>query len=393
MASANWLGTMATAVLAPILPKIAEYFHTDPHVAVMVALVATLPAFFVAVCAWPAGLLCDRFGTRRTMLYGVGIYGFVGCAPMILNSLMGIVITRAMVGITEAVIMTCTTALVADYYRFEDREKWLALQTGGAGVIAVVMVALGGLLGTGGWRAPFAMYCVAFILFFLCLFKTWEPQIHVSTRGSRELSEDSRAGQPAGAQKKYRWAPVGWICLLTFFAGTAFFIMIIQLSFILAERNITEPAKVGLGCAAAVLFMPIGSALFTVVRLPVAGRLTVSFILSAVGFFVLALSHGFLFTVVGAAINGLGSGLALPTLITWALAKMTPEVRARGTGFWQSSFFFGQFVSPLAVLALKNITGSLGNAVLVYAVFMSVAAVVAIIAYIRGGSQPLVEAL
>jgi len=128
------------------------------------------------------------------------------------------------------------------------------------------------------------------------------------------------------------------------------------------------------------------------VRLPVAGKLTVSFGLSAVGFFVLALSHSFLFTEVGAAINGLGSGMVLPTLITWALSKLTLPVRARGTGIWQTCFFLGQFVSPLAVLGLKNALGSLGNAVLVYAIFMTVAAVVAIVAFLRTGSQTLAEA-
>jgi hypothetical protein len=46
----------------------------------------------------------------------------------------------------------------------------------------------------------------------------------------------------------------------------------------------------------------------------------------------------------------------------------------------------------LSVLFLKNISGSLSHAVLIYAIACSIAAVVAIIWYIRTGSQPLVEA-
>jgi MFS family permease len=382
LASANWLSAVATAVLAPVLPKIALYFHADPHVAVMISLVATLPALFVALVAWPAGLLADRFGTRLVLLFGVGIYGFVGCAPMVLNSLLAIVITRAGVGITEAIIMTCTTALVADYFHGSERERWLAVQTGGGGIVAVAMIALGGILGQNSWRVPFTMYGIAFILFPLCLFKTWEPARH-------EPVKDASVQQ---VEEKYNWAPLAWISLLSFFASTSFYIMIIQLSFILAERGVTDAKTVGLGCAGAVLFMPLGSVLFKMVRLPLAGKLTVSFGLSAVGFFVLALSHSFLFTEVGAAINGLGSGMVLPTLINWALSKLTVPVRARGTGIWQTCFFLGQFVSPLVILGLKNAFGSLGHAVLVYAVFMTVAAVVATVAFLRAGVQSSAEA-
>jgi MFS family permease len=137
--------------------------------------------------------------------------------------------------------------------------------------------------------------------------------------------------------------------------------------------------------------MLMGSGLFKVIPLPVAGKLAISFAFSAVGFFVLALSRGFLFTEIGAAINGLGSGLVLPTMITWAVAKMTPEVRARGSGLWQTAMFLGQFASPLSILLFKNLTGSRSDAILIYAIGCSFGAAVALIAHFRGSAQPLVE--
>jgi MFS family permease len=385
LASANWLGAVAASVLAPVLPKIAQHFQSDPHVDVMVSLLATLPALFVAIGAWPAGLLADRFGTRLVLLVGVGTYGFVGCAPMVLNSLLGIVITRAGVGISEAIIMVCTTALVADYFHGNERERWLAVQTGGGGAVAVLMIALGGMLGQGSWRFPFIMYGVACILFLLCLFKTWAPARHEKIPVKNAGIEGALSASPRSETAKYNWGPVAVISIITLFSCISFFVMMIQLSFILTERGVTDSKTIGLGCAAAVLFMPLGSVLFKLVRLPVAGKLTVSFTLSAVGFFVLALSHSFLFTEVGAAINGLGSGMVLPTLITWVLSKLTHEVRARGTGIWQTAVFLGQFLSPLIVLFLKNTLGSRDKAVLVFAIALSIAAIAALVSYIGTG--------
>ncbi len=382
--AASWLAAIAAAMLAPVLPRIAESFQTDPHVAVGVSLVATLPALFIAICAIPAGLLADRFGTRRVFLFGVGVYGFLGCAPILLDSLMSILVTRALLGIAGAIIMTCSAALLAEYFQGDVRDRWFAINTAGAGLAAMVAVVLGGMLGQFNWRLTFALNAVAFILFPILVFKTWS----LTAQDGDQAAASDRA---SSADEKFHWGPVALICLITVFASMAFYVVIIQLSFILSERGVTSPGTIGLAAAIAVLFMALGSALFKLLPLPVAGKLAVSFAFSAIGFFALALSHGFVFTEVGAAINGIGSGMALPTLITWAISKLTPAVRASGTGVWQASFFLGQFFSPLTILFLKSTMGSLGSAVLVYAIACSIAAAVAISMSFRSGSQASIE--
>ncbi len=393
LTSVNWLAVIATVVLSPVLPKITQHFRSDPHVDFLISLVATLPALFVAICAWPAGLLADRIGTRRVLLFGVGVYGFVGCAPIMLNSLLGIVITRAGVGITESIIMVCTTALVADYFPVSQRESWLAIQSGGGGVVAIIMVAAGGLLGQSGWRLPFLMYGAAFVLFPLCLFGTWEPiRPERSPEASAGTFSRSAVFSCQPAAERYNWSPLAWICILGFLASSSFYVMLVQFSFILTERGVTDQKTIGFQTALAVLFMLLGSGLFKLMRLPVAGKLTVSFTLSAVGFFVMALSRGLLFTDIGAAINGLGSGIVLPCLLTWALSKLSPEVRARGSGLWQTAWFLGQFASPLSILLFRNLTGSRSNAILIYAIVCSIGAAVALIAYRQGSAQLLAEA-
>jgi MFS family permease len=184
-----------------------------------------------------------------------------------------------------------------------------------------------------------------------------------------------------------------FIFLLTWFCATAFYVCIFQLGYILVERGVTSPSAVGIGMAFFSACMASGAVLFKYLRLPVAGKLMISFVLSACGFFVVATAHTFTGTVAGACIQGFGSGMVLPTLITWALSKLTAQVRARGTGIWQACFFFGQFSSPMIVLFLKNNLGGLSNAVMAYAVFMGMAAVTAAFVFIRTGvSLQLVEA-
>ena len=390
LASASFLAAVATAVLAPVLPRIAAHFSSTAHVALLMSLLPTLPALFVALGAWPAGLVADRIGVRSVLLIGVGIYGFLGCAPILLNSLPAIVLTRAGVGITEAMIMTCSTALLADYFHGSERERWLAVMTGGGGIVAVTMIALGGLLGESGWRLPFSMYGIAFVLFPLCLLKTWEPDRRRNAQAG--IDQTSRRQTLPENAEKFNWSPLIGISLLTLFSSSAFYLLIIHLSYILTERGVTSTRTIGLGSAVAVFAGMVGAVLFKVLRLPVAGKLLISFIFLAAGFLMVAVVHSFLWTEIAASINQLGAGMVLPTLLTWALSKLTMDVRARGTGVWQTAMFLGQFLCPLIVLLLKNVFGSISVAVLIYGVACSVAALLAAISCFRPGSRELVEA-
>jgi MFS family permease len=69
--------------------------------------------------------------------------------------------------------------------------------------------------------------------------------------------------------------------------------------------------------------------------------------------------------VVFAVVTGLGNGLLLPSLLTWALGSLTFEQRGRGTGVWTSSVFIGQFICPLVVLGLSGAITGLGSALAV----------------------------
>jgi MFS family permease len=370
LVSATWLSVIASAVIAPVLPAIGAQFHDQPHVSVLVSFVATLPALFVALLAGPFGLLADRIGHRRVLLAGVSLYGFCGVAPHWLNSLDAIVVTRAGVGIMEAMIMTCANAIIGDYFHGEERERWLAYETGTASIVAIGMVALGGILGEGGWRQPFLVYSLGFLLAPLVLAFTWNPAI--GEHGSPESSDPTPL-----AKEKFRWNKLIWICLITVFASTAFYIVIVQLGFLLTERGFASSRLIGFAAAISALATPAGAILFRVLRIHISAKLALSFALSAAGFFVVAISRSYGMTVVGATINGLGSGIILPALITWALATLPPHVRGRGTGAWQSAMFFGQFISPLIMLALARLLGTLSLGVLAYAIFCSIACVIA----------------
>lgn len=362
LVSTSWLSVMASAVIAPVLPKIAAEYRHVPNVNLLISLVATLPALFIALLAAPFGLIADSIGYKRLLLWAVFLYGFLGVAPYHLQSLQAIVGSRAGVGITEAAVMTCGTALLGEYFSGANRERWFAIQTGSGTLVATLMVVVAAFLSAGGWRIAFLMYGFSFLLFPLVLFVIWEPRAPAASTVKVVPQADAQSAV------SFRWLYLIGICLTTVFASTAFYIVVVQIAFLLTERGFTTPKLIGMGAALASLAMPFGAVLSRLLKIHYSLRLAVSFALSAVGFLVIGVTRGYASTVGGAMISGLGAGLALPTLISWALSDIPAALRGRTSGMWQSSFFFGQFLSPLAVLALASIFRSRTRSVIVYAV-------------------------
>ncbi len=372
----GWLPVMVVAVIAPILPKMNLAFQGTKHADLLIPLMATLPGLFIALLATPIGILADNIGRKGLLLFAVIVYGCFGMAPFWLHSLFWIVASRAAVGVCEAIVIVTSTALISDYFSGDRREHWLAMQSGSQTVIGLFLAILGGVLGERSWRLPFTAYSFSFLLIPLVWYLLWEPN-RKQTSGLKTPADRVRPGaEKAGPH----WPELAGICLVTVFAVSAFFVVVVQLSYVLTERGFSSPRLIGIAGAIAGLAAPLGVGMFRWIRASYPFKLALSLGLSAAGFAAMVLAHGYAFTVAGAALNEVGSGLVLPTLLSWALAELPFSVRGRGTGAWQSSFFFGQFISPLVILGLAKFTGSLDHAILAYAYACALAAcIVAIV--------------
>ena len=367
---------MVVAVIAPVLPKMGAAFSGTQQADLLIPMMATLPGLFIALLATPIGILADRIGRRGMLLFAVTLYGGVGIAPYWLQSLSWILASRAVVGVCEAIVIVTSTALISDYFAGDRREHWLAMQSGSQTVIGLFLAILGGVLGERNWRLPFTVYSFSFLLIPLVWHLLWEPSRQPAWR--KETAE--KGNNQKDEQVSFQWRELIGICMITIFSVSAFFVVVVQLSYVLTERGFVSPRLIGVAGAIAGLAMPVGVGMFRWIRASYPGKLALSLALSAAGFVVMVFTHSYASTVAGAALNEVGSGLVLPTLLSWALARLPVHVRGRGTGAWQASFFFGQFISPLVIIGLARLTGSLDHAILAYACACAlVASIVAVV--------------
>jgi MFS family permease len=370
------LTTMAIVLLAPVMPKLMQEFSSVPNHEYWVPMVLTMPALCVALLCPFAGILGDYFGRRRLLLCSFLIYAVVGVAPVFLTDLNYILISRIGVGISEALIYVLSTTMIGDYFKGEARDKWLAGQTAFASMSALLFFNLGGILGEAGWRTPFWVYLSALLMFALVWKFTWEPS-------GDDHSDDKAATAPHNLSwAGFPWAKMAMIVGITIYGSIFFYTVQIQASSGLAALGMTSSAGIGFLTSVASIGVPLGTLVYGKFGActGVGRLLLIEFALLAVGFMLMGVASNVTMFLIGCFINQMGAGLLLPTLLVWSMSILSFEVRSRGTGFWQSAFALGQWLSPVVVTFFALRVGGLLGSFQMLSYFAAAGALVAILA-------------
>ncbi|MFG3201339.1 MFS transporter [Streptomyces sp. NPDC048192] len=350
------LPILGAVLIAPVLPRMQDHFRHVPGSTALVPLVLTVPALSLAILAPFAGVLVDRLGRKRLLVAATALYALCGTAPLWLPSLYGILLSRVLVGVAEAAVMTCCTTLIGDYYDGRVRDRYLALQTMCASASATVFLALGGVLGSAGWRAPFWLYAVGL------------PLAPVMARVLPAPGPSPATGPTAPGLPPFPLRRMAGICLLTVFGAAVFYTVPVEMSYLMDDAGVHSTAVVGAVTALASAATVLGSVLFTRLADRPRRRLPALFLVCALGFVLMGATGRPALLVAGAVVNCVGTGLLLPSLLTVALSRLGFADRGRGTGMWTAAFFLGEFACPLALLAAESALGTLASAVVLLGV-------------------------
>ncbi|MGB8419253.1 MFS transporter [Paraburkholderia sp.] len=376
------LPILGAVLLAPLLPQMAQHFAAVPHAGVLVPLVLTMPALMVGLLGPSAGFVVDRFGRKVPLIVALLCYSALGTAPLWLDNLYGVLASRFGLGIVEAIIITCFTALIGDYYADQQRERMLAWQTMTGSLSAALFFVVGGALGELGWRTPFWLYVVGALMAPCVALMLWEP-----------IQRTPSGADVSRHVTRFPWRHNVWLYVLTWCAGMALFIVAVQLGFMLAGIGVHAPKLIGIAIGAshtAVLCGAICSRWFG--RLGRVRVLCVAFALAGASLVLLGSASSYSQAVLAVLLNGFGSGLMIPTLASWALANLPVALRGRGSGGFMASFYLGEFMSPLVVVAVTSLTGGLVPAVRTLGVVLVVVALACAVQWVMQRRAAPVEA-
>lgn len=367
------LTVMGAVLLAPIMPKLMEAFDHIDNANYLVPILISIPALCIAVGAPVAGALADKVGRRKLLIWSIGLYTLCGVMPLALSSYLPLLLSRIGVGICEAIIITCSTTLIGDYFVGEQRDKWLGSQTAVASFSAMCLFPLAGLLGAEfGWQGPFAIYGLGFFMMLGILLFTWEVT---------EEQGDKAVGQHlTQQQQKMPWGHLLKVCLFTLVGGVMFYILQFQLSSALATFNINDPSKAGWMLSVASIGVPVGAIAYGFARhwMSLRALIITEFAMLALGFWGMASASSPQMLVASGLLNQFGAGMMLPTLLTWAVSSLSFSIRGKGTGIWQSTFAIGQFASTLLFAFALSMVGQ-DNFMETFKVFSAIAFIMVLV--------------
>ncbi|PVZ42515.1 MFS transporter [Pseudomonas sp. CC120222-01a] len=334
------LPVLGGVLVAPVLPSMQAHFAATPGASVLVPIALTVPALMIALTAPLAGWLADRIGRRKLLLVCMALYSCFGLMPLWLDSLSWIVASRAGIGLAEAAILTCCTALIGDYFESDRRIRLFALQMVATSLSAAIFMGVGGALGEGSWRTPFTVYVVGILCLPFMARMLWEP-----SSPTQEVVHSEPGVFP--------WRALTPLYGLSLFAGVSLFIVPVQAGYLLQFLHIDSPQQIGLTMGANQIGVLVGALSFRLIaKLPGRVLLALGFLGAGVGGALMGWSNSHSLVVGAVLINGLGIGLLLPALVTQVMHQVEFSQRGRASGLFAAAVFAGEFASPLFVLAL-----------------------------------------
>lgn len=350
------LPMMAFAPLSPALPAISAHFADIPNIDYLSRFVLTMPAIFIALLSPVAGVLVDRFGRKRLLLGSIVLYGVAGTSGAAMESLTALLASRAVIGIAMAGLLTATTTLVGDYFAGKERQRFLGLRGAVVNYTAVFINVLGGLVAMVNWRASFAIFIVAFALLPLVARNLYEPASQ-PRNSERAAARDGEGPSPVADPVPRLFLTFAYA--LTIAWSMAFFMVPVQLPFMLRELGAESPAIAGLAIATSGFSVATISLFFARLRsrLSAEAMMGIGFSLVAVGYILVANAGSAAPVFVAVAVSGMGFGFLMANVVVWVLDTTPARVRGRVAGGITTAIFVGQFASPLVSQPIANAAG------------------------------------
>ncbi len=118
----------STISKSPVLPLFATHLGADPA---GVGFIASVSAFAGIIASIPAGLLSDRFGRKRMLVFSLLIFSTAPFLYPLATSLWHLALIRFYHGFATAIFIPVGMALVADLFHEERGEKlgWFSTAT------------------------------------------------------------------------------------------------------------------------------------------------------------------------------------------------------------------------------------------------------------------------
>jgi MFS family permease len=357
------LGIMSGITIVSSLPLISHTFSEIPHIEFLSKLMLTIPSIIIALFSPIAGHIVDKWGRLKPLYTGIFLFIVGGSSGFYLEDFYSILVGRAVLGFGVALIMTSSTTLIGDYFSEKARHTFMSKQGMVIALGGILFITTGGLLAQIHWTYPFAVYLIPVLFVPFLLKSLYEPEKHTHA---------------VSLEVEPRLLPV---YVTAFFVMVLFYMLPTQFPYLIVNTLGGKAQTVGFVIATAMTFNALTSmqyakikARFTYIQI-----YTMTFAFFALGLFIISQVStvgGLFFSTVPI---GMGFGLLFVNTNAWFLSLVPAHKRGKASGMLTSSFFLGQFASPILFEPIISKVGLQG----LFLIVSEVSILVAVILFIK----------
>jgi MFS family permease len=352
---------LGAVLIAPIMGMMFQHFSTTPYFQVLVPLLLTAPALCLAIFSPLAGGICSRIGAKKLLVLSLGLYGFMGVAPVFLDSLYAILASRIIMGIAEAGIITAGMVLTSLYFVGDSRQKWISYQNIALPLIGALLLYVVGIVSAIKWQYTFGLYGLSFLVFIAAALFLYEP----------EQQPQAVSNYPAASKSKISLKVIGLICLIAIPGSMGFYAVPIKLAFLLEAIGYPSPAVVGEVLSYGLIIgAPSGAILARFIKHWRFGTtLALAMTIMGAGLVIAALAGDKTAVIFGVVIQQAGGGLMLTAALTFVLFIAPKGQTGTYSGLWWFVYTLANFATPLVLSGIDVFTPSSSVTMIVVGVF------------------------
>ncbi|MBO9999518.1 MAG: MFS transporter [Cyanobacteria bacterium SID2] len=176
--AAACVSTLTGAAIAPVFPDMVEQLQLDPRWA---GTLVSAPRLTIALASPILGLLADRTGKSRILVFSLIGFSIFGMMGGLLQDFAPLLVVRGLVGVANGGISAASLGLVASWFDGETRSRLIGYTASAIAVTSTIVPLVAGGLGSFGWQYAFTLYGLAIPIAIAAVWIVNEPK---SGRGS-----------------------------------------------------------------------------------------------------------------------------------------------------------------------------------------------------------------
>lgn len=344
--SLSMLTVMAGAAVAPALNVIRTHFSgCNP---MYIQMIVSMPAVFIFLTSLIFPKLCNHLRAKTLVMLGLILYVSGGCAAGLFDSIIMVLIMRAIVGLGVGIIMPLSTGLLAFYFPPNEQTRLMGLSSAMNQMGGVIATLISGILSTISWRATFLVYLMGLFSIILCFIFMPNDRMH------QDEHHESLRGHWLVFTKYHVYI------IAMFLHMSMFFIYPTNFAIETVKESIVPADLIAVIMAGMDVVAFFGGLLFVKAKLIFKEHMRFfAPALFIIGYLLIALVGGWAGILIGSAFIGFANGAGVPFIMSEAAMDAGKTATTTVMPMLSAALYLGQFMSPVITGAAAGIFGDI----------------------------------